>query len=393
MKKTIKTIPSHEKPKTNRGPAPDTSTLLMLAAMSGGRCEFEGCNRVLFRDGITLNEFNDTNVAHIVASSPNGPRGDAQRSYKLSNKIENLMLVCLEHHKMIDNKKLVSQYPEERLLEMKYRHEQAMEILGDALNHDPSRMLIFTSSIKGRQSVTIRKDHILPAMLKTHRPAKSEPDYINVDCEYDYTHEDFWRYADNLIVKRCRETVDNIVQLDHRTHFSVFPIAPIPFIIKLGYLMGDKIGAEVYQKRRHPDSWEWQTKSSGTKFEVVRHLFDVQENGVAVVMSLSAAKSTDEIERFARTVTSRLVYELHATKPNVDCISTKDDLSNFWHEYLSLMDQIRSAHPDVKEIPLLPAVPVSAAFEIGRRFMQGVYPNLIVYDVAGDFVKTLFIGA
>ena len=59
--------------KSNRGKDPDALTLMMLCARSAGRCQFRGCNKVLFRDGITLEEFNNSNVAHIVASSPDGP--------------------------------------------------------------------------------------------------------------------------------------------------------------------------------------------------------------------------------------------------------------------------------------------------------------------------------
>ena len=165
------------KPRNKRGPKPSESTLLMLCARSGGRCEFEGCNRVLFRDEITLNEFNDTNVAHIVAASPDGPRGDSKRSYELSDKFENLMVVCLEHHKMIDNKNLVHLYPEERLRQMKQRHEKAMELIGESLNHDPSRIILFSSPIKGQQKVSISKTKAVSAILSEKRPEKSDPDY------------------------------------------------------------------------------------------------------------------------------------------------------------------------------------------------------------------------
>ena len=44
------------------------------------------------------------------------------------------------------------------------------------------------------------------------------------------------------------------------------------------------------------------------------------------------------------------------------------------------------------EVAVLPVVPVSAAFEMGRRFMPGVYPKLTIYDFAEGFIKTLAIG-
>ena len=377
---------------SNRGPDPSVTTLLMLCARAGGRCEFEGCNRVLFRDDITLHEFNDTNVAHIVAASPDGPRGDPKRSHELSDKIENLMLVCLEHHKLIDSKKLVSLYPEERLVKMKQCHERSMELVGEALCHDPSYLLLFTSPIKGRQKVTISKNKAVSAILSEKRPEKPDPDYIHVECEYSYHDPEYWKYTAGSLERQFRERIDNIVVQNPQAHFSVFPIAPIPLIVKLGYLMGDKIQSDVYQKRRHPDRWEWQETSSGAKFFAKSYHFSKSGNGVALIVSLSGSKSDEERELFAETVNAEFVYEIRASIPSVDCISSKDDLSSFWHVYQSTMDTIRTEHPEALEVAVLPVVPVSAAFEMGRRFMPGVYPKLTIYDFAEGFIKTLAIG-
>lgn len=377
---------------SNRGPDPSVTTLLMLCARAGGRCEFEGCNRVLFRDDITLHEFNDTNVAHIVAASPDGPRGDPKRSHELSDKIENLMLVCLEHHKLIDSKKLVSLYPEERLVKMKQCHERSMELVGEALCHDPSYLLLFTSPIKGRQKVTISKNKAVSAILSEKRPEKPDPDYIHVECEYSYHDPEYWKYTAGSLERQFRERIDNIVVQNPQAHFSVFPIAPIPLIVKLGYLMGDKIQSDVYQKRRHPDRWEWQETSSGAKFFAKSYHFSKSGNGVALIVSLSGSKSDEERELFAETVNAEFVYEIRASIPSVDCISSKEDLSSFWHVYQSTMDTIRTEHPEALEVAVLPAVPVSAAFEMGRRFMPGVYPKLTIYDFAEGFIKTLAIG-
>lgn len=91
------------KAKGDRGSDPKQLTILQLCAASAGRCQFDGCNQYLFQDELTLAEFNKSNVAHIVASSPNGPRGDFRRSHQLSDQLSNLMLMCPAHHKEIDN--------------------------------------------------------------------------------------------------------------------------------------------------------------------------------------------------------------------------------------------------------------------------------------------------
>ena len=95
---------------------------------------------------------------------------------------------------------------------------------------------------------------------------------------------------------------------------------------------------------------------------------------------------------FAAAVGAKVIYEIKATRPDVDCISTKHDLSRFWHAYQKTINAICADNPGCKEVCVLPAVPVSAAFEMGRRFMPGVYPKMRIFDFNNGFKETLIIG-
>ena len=41
---------------------------------AAGRCEFKGCNKPLYLHGITMDNCNLSNCAHIIGDSENGPR-------------------------------------------------------------------------------------------------------------------------------------------------------------------------------------------------------------------------------------------------------------------------------------------------------------------------------
>src|SRR5688500_3460596 len=87
-------------------------TRLVLWARAAGRCQYQGCNTPLIGDLISGAE--DPNfgfVGHIVADTPTGPRGDVVRSALLSDDVNNLMLLCHVHHKLIDVDE-VAQHPE-----------------------------------------------------------------------------------------------------------------------------------------------------------------------------------------------------------------------------------------------------------------------------------------
>src|SRR4051812_3911093 len=124
----------------------------VLWARAAGRCQYAGCNTGLIGDLISGNE--DRNfgfVAHIVADTPTGPRGDVVRSPLLSDRVENLMLLCYPHHKLIDVDE-VKQHPEDRLLAMKAAHEGRIEIVSAIQEDRASHVLRYAANIGSHES-------------------------------------------------------------------------------------------------------------------------------------------------------------------------------------------------------------------------------------------------
>jgi len=62
-------------------------------------------------------------VAHIKAASKGGPRYDARQTDEERRSVENLLLLCHEHHVTVDE--LVAKYPVHKLRAMKRRHEKS----------------------------------------------------------------------------------------------------------------------------------------------------------------------------------------------------------------------------------------------------------------------------
>ncbi|MBS2967139.1 hypothetical protein KGA66_29190 [Actinocrinis puniceicyclus] len=93
-----------------------------LFQRSGDMCAFPRCNRAL-----TAQETDSDpvaalgEIAHIVADSPNGPRGSSQLASKERNQYENLILLCNYHHQLIDSQP--GTWTVGRLVAMKQAHE------------------------------------------------------------------------------------------------------------------------------------------------------------------------------------------------------------------------------------------------------------------------------
>ena len=94
----------------------------ILLQKSGNRCAFPQCRRLLTSEACAPNDsvvLGD--IAHIVAERQDGPRGDSPLSLAERNKYDNLILLCTQHHRLVDVKP--HEYTVERLRAIKEDHE------------------------------------------------------------------------------------------------------------------------------------------------------------------------------------------------------------------------------------------------------------------------------
>lgn len=94
----------------------------LLFLQSGGICAFPRCGRSLIQPGTSQDDPTVLGeIAHIVADSRQGPRGTATLTEEERNKHTNLILLCGDHHKIIDSQPNTYSIPV--LRQMKADHE------------------------------------------------------------------------------------------------------------------------------------------------------------------------------------------------------------------------------------------------------------------------------
>jgi hypothetical protein len=104
---------------------PSKATLKRLFALSGNRCAFPKCGTQLAQGTTLIGE-----ICHIKGRQPGSARHDASQSDEQRNSYTNLLLLCPNHHAVIDDD--VESYTVERLLKMKADHEAAATAVSDA---------------------------------------------------------------------------------------------------------------------------------------------------------------------------------------------------------------------------------------------------------------------
>jgi hypothetical protein len=347
----------------------------VLWARGAGRCYI--CNKSLIGDLASGTE--DRNfgfVAHIVAEIPGGPRGDPVRSPALADDVNNLMLLCHVHHKLIDVD-AVAEYPESRLLEIKIGHERRIETLADVAADRASFVLRYAANIGGHQS-PVAYPEVAAAMLPERYPAEGRQ---TIDIElrgsaFRDNEDRYWELERANLGRQFQSKLAGRLESREIRHLSVFALAPQPLLIELGRLLGDITPASVQQKHREPTGWRWAEDTDPIRFVVEEP--PAIEGPAALILAVSATIDPDRVRKVLGA--DATIWSIRAASPHNDILRRSDDLVAFRRLMRTMYDQIKARQPSLAAIHVFPAVPVSAAVEIGRTWMPKADLPLEVYD-------------
>lgn len=367
------------------------ATQISLWTLAAGRCEFAGCNRLLIGDLVAGKEDGKFGfIAHIVADSENGPRGDKVRSTLLKQDINNLMLMCPVHHKLIDVDH-VADYPEATLIAMKQEHESRIEVVTDMDADRASHVLRFAANIGQLESLVSTKA-IFAAMPPDRHPAERRTIDIELNADVRDGEPIFWTMQSEHLRRQFARKVKERVEQREIQQLSVFALAPQPLLIELGTLLGDIMPVSVHQKYREPATWKWQSQQPAITFRT-RDYSGAKDAPVALKLGVSA--TIDDSRIFSVLGESAAIWSITAETPHNDIMRRQDDLSVYKRHLRGMFDRIKAHHGENAVINVFPAVPVSLAVETGRAWMPKADLPLQIFDQSREakaFVPAITIG-
>jgi hypothetical protein len=353
-----------------------TKTRCVIWARSAGRCHYPGCNKPLIGDLVANNDDGNFGfIAHIVAEKPDGPRGDPVRSPQLADEPANLMLLCHIHHKLVDVDE-VDEHPEQRLLEMKEVHESRIGIVTDIAADRASHVLRYGSKIGAQESV-VSFSRVRLAMIPDRYPADGRSTGIEILGSIAKDGEDaFWSAEPNNLRRQFETQVRSRIAAREIAHLSVFALGPIPLLVELGRLLGDITPMDVYQLHREPAGWLWAKDRDRIRYVIGRPAKIGRT--IALKLGLSGDVADERITAVLGADVS--IWSLIAAVPDNDLMRYPEDLSEFRRLMRQLYNEIKAAHGENALIHVFPAIPVSAAVELGRVWMPKADLPLNVYD-------------
>ena len=117
------------------------TTKRILDIQSLNQCAFPGCTNPLVElDTGQSGPAVVSDICHIYASSPNGPRGQGDLTEEELKSIDNLILLCPNHHRVVDRQpetytaELLKQWKEEHDAKVKNRYPAGLDIIRELVD-------------------------------------------------------------------------------------------------------------------------------------------------------------------------------------------------------------------------------------------------------------------
>lgn len=357
---------------------------LILMGLCGGKCEFRGCEKSIVQDILTGEKSNFSNYAHIVASSANGPRGDKVLSSKLSNDENNIMVLCRDHHKEIDD--FPEKYTVNILKDMKREHEAYIKDLMNITKESSVIGVKYTANISDRVT-KINDEDIRKCAFRQNKYCKGEIINLSDNKADERNNSKFYEFERDNIKNNFFQCIKPLLKKEKVHKFFLCAIAPQPLLIYLGTLFSDITDVEVQQLQREPIQEWYLGNERNDKFDVKLNIPEKKYSKVALNISITA----DISEQRIRNVLGKEcdIIKVESTIHGNDIIKNESQLETYNKKIREAYEKIKDIYGRDCEINIFPAMPISIAIETGRCWMKKAHPKLTIYDEKNGFKKAL----
>lgn len=369
-----------------RGPEINEKTAQKVWADAGARCMFEGCGADLSEISLWAKTARVGYLAHIVASDPEGPRGNQIDSHRLANNPDNIMLMCDEHHRLIDSF-APDFYTTEILNEMRQSHRDIVRNYLDSLAFPRTKAITLHANLANVPTY-FHDSEFIEAILSTRR--SMEPGvihYVRRKSLRDDRHvPEFWYQYLREHENDIRQLVTGFQSANGLSteNLAVFPLHHIPTMVLAGRIIGEAQAVQIFQYDKERKTWAWNSQTAALPPGSFRVGTLSQERADEVLITLELTARIDE-EALPTGLKSRLDsgelpwIQLTTSKTGFNCIGHQEDLEQFAQvartAIVNVQDTMR-----VKRVHLICVSPASTVLRFGQMLQAGHHPEYIVYD-------------
>ena len=357
----------------------------LVWAAAAGRCTF--CNASVIANDDLGEPVPIGELAHNVGATSNSPRGDSDLTRDERAEAENLLLVCRNCHKPVDEHGNLGRWSVEELQRRKREHEQRIHDL-TAIGADRKAYLVrVVGQVRGTPP-ELSRDTVLQAATAAGLYPQRLPEAHFSDVDLDLTNRGDQHSRSDF--EACVADIDRLaarihdgVRHDAIHRVAVFGFARVPLLVQLGASLDDKLETLVFHRHRVDDgnAWTWPQAEPSCEFEINQLQTGSDHDAIALVLSLSGEIKPGELPPDIDA--SFTIYEIHPVEPaerGPKLLKSPADLARFESQLRRFLAQVEQTHGKVPSIAVFPAVGVGPAVTLGRVLMPDVSPGLRVFD-------------
>jgi hypothetical protein len=399
--------------KPRRGRAGDITnkTEQEIILRAGGRCQFPGCGEDLRAHLATGHRGNFGYLAHIVAASPEGPRGHKVRSALLVDDPDNFLLLCDKCHRMID-RVAPDDFDEGRLQEIRRASIHEVQRLLDTLRYDEATPLAVIGNITG-QPAHLEPREVDEALWSSKlRARKGEPERLgHVTGSYLDPHKPLWGLTFGQLrqdFSRLHALLTGSASASHRPTLAVFGLHSTSMLLLLGRVLGDHGNTHLFQPHRNQrethgrSRWTW-PKAAALPNEAKFTLDVLREpkqpmTAACLLVSLTYRVTDDRLPMPCAQAGAFLLptVEIRTREPGQDCISHPQDLVNLGcvvdRALQMIQDKWKATH-----VHLFVGAPASAVVRVGQKLQARHHATVTCYETppgpGAQFAPTIEISS
>lgn len=339
--------------------------LKILWARSAGRCSFPECKLKLIIENPETSDQIIGEVAHIIAKSQKGPRGIPDFNPEYLNSYENLILLCPNHHRLIDS--FPEKYKSEILKEMKHNHEiRIREILTDFDKEGIGWKVIIQENGQRIDQTEIKRTLELDFI---------DGEIIKLEEKGPYNS---WVQAK----KNLESKITELLQNPNSIRFAIFSLAKISSAIHLGYLLSNRISVRYAQYDRDNQIWDWPTNFvenySSIKTSRLMNKINKEISEFIVKVSLSAKINNRHLTGLEIPIDNAV--DIYIEDPMEDWLKSELQVIEVGRKFREVLRNLREFTPNLKTIHLFYAGPTSCAIAIGQQINPSMNPIIQLYE-------------
>lgn len=198
---------------------------------------------------------------------------------------------------------------------------------------------------------------------------------------YKFGHKNIYPKSDDDWNKYLKDLVifyDSIIAEIKNDNVHIFPIAHIPLLISLGYLMqNDSPNIKIYQYSENEGNWVFDEKDDN--ISVKENFINSSNDTLAVALEVSSEVKQEDITQVIKKEYDLLSFKID--NPRLGYLNYRNDVLRIKNIIKNKLDSIYNKY---EEIHLFVAAPAGMCIEIGRIIRESMYPDTYTYNYNRD---------